>query len=418
MRGWLLMAFGGIVAGCSREPVSGAAVTRDSSGIRIVENAGPAWRAGAGWTVSDTPLVDIGGKSGDPAYELDQVRGPIRLQDGRIVLANAATSEIRFYDGTGKHLRSVGRKGTGPGEFQSIASLWPGAGDSLLVGDALLRRITVLDHDGNFGRLLTLGNQEGALAPIGGRVELAIPLGLFSDGSIAGMLQAIMINQPREGVYRDSVTLLHYGPDGSLRDTLGRLPGAEMSQLSLTVQGRAFSAPTPVPLGKQTMIALSGDRLYVAQNNAWEIEIRDARGALRTLGRAPRQPVKLTPSDITAHRKEQREAMEAQPMFRNIPEPIKTQLLSQFDQVKYPATLAFFGPLFPDPSGSVWAQEAASPSGKVIRFAIMDSTGRWLGTVKLPESFRMSFVAGDAVYGVWKDADEVEHARGYRLSKP
>src|SRR6185436_18685128 len=121
MRGTLRLGLAMLaLAACGGGGGGGAAVTRDSAGITIVENSGTAWTSAQAWTVVDSPLVDIGGKTDQPAYELDQVRGPVRLSDGRLALANAASSEIRFYDATGKHLRTTGAKGSGPGEYQAI----------------------------------------------------------------------------------------------------------------------------------------------------------------------------------------------------------------------------------------------------------------------------------------------------------
>src|SRR5512145_3286850 len=74
------------------------ATVRDSAGIEIVENAGPLWAEGTGWTVVDSPVVDIGGVAGDAAYDLTQINGVIRLRDGRIAAAVAGAFQIRFYD--------------------------------------------------------------------------------------------------------------------------------------------------------------------------------------------------------------------------------------------------------------------------------------------------------------------------------
>lgn len=405
------------VTACTKGEKPGAAVTRDSAGVRIVENSGPAWETGKGWTVVDSPLVDIGGRD-EPAYELDQVRGPIRLSDGRLALANAASNEIRLYDATGKHLRSAGRPGSGPGEYRGIAGIWPGAGDSLLVADIMLRRITVLDAEGNTGREYSLGGQPSQFVPMGGRIELAIPLGMFSDGSVVGVSQAVVINQSRSGVYRDSVNIIRYAPDGAVRDTLGRFPGLEMESMTLNFGPQSLTMPTAVPLGKQTVIATRDNHLFVAQNNHWEIEIRSEDGALRTLARAPVTPAKLTPSDIAAHRKELLGAMEAQPMMRGVPAQLKSQITARVEQARYPETLSYFGALLTDADGNVWAQEAAAPTRKAGRFFVVDSVGRWLGTVTMPEGFQPTFVGTDAIYGVWKDEADVEHVRGYPLRKP
>ena len=57
--------------------------TRDSAGIRIVENTGHGWPRGHGWRLSDQPLIDIGGSSEDPDHQLYQVEDVARLSDGR-----------------------------------------------------------------------------------------------------------------------------------------------------------------------------------------------------------------------------------------------------------------------------------------------------------------------------------------------
>jgi hypothetical protein len=407
-----------VACGEGGEGKPGAAVTRDSAGVRIVENSGPAWAGGKGWTVVDSPLVDVGGRSDDPAYELDQVRGPIRLSDGRLAIANATSNEIRLYDAAGKHLRTAGRAGSGPGEYRMIAGILPGAADSLLVADIMLRRITVLDPEGNTAREYSLGGQPSQFVPVGGRVELAIPLGVFTDGSVVGVSQSVVINQSRSGIYRDSVSVIRYAPDGAVRDTVGRFPGVEMESMTISIGPQSLSVPIAVPLGKQTVLASRDHHLFVAQNNHWEIEIRGDDGALRTLARAPVTPAKLTPSDIAAHRKELLGTMEAQPMIRGLPAQLKSQMTSRVEQAKYPETLPYFGLLLADTEGNLWAQEAAAPTRKAGRYFVIDSTGRWLGTVTMPERFQPSFIGPDVLYGIWKDEADVEHVRGYRLSKP
>ena len=82
-------------------PDRGSFTTRDSAGIHIVENAGPAWDADGAWHLGEQPLVDIGGLEGDPDYELYRVSSAVRLPDGRIVIGNSGTNEIRFYDESG-----------------------------------------------------------------------------------------------------------------------------------------------------------------------------------------------------------------------------------------------------------------------------------------------------------------------------
>src|SRR5690606_20257575 len=80
-------------AACGRTADSAppAATVVDSAGIEIVTSSGPAWAAGEGWTVDETPQVEIGMMEGANEYLLAGVRGAKRRGDGTIVVANGQT---------------------------------------------------------------------------------------------------------------------------------------------------------------------------------------------------------------------------------------------------------------------------------------------------------------------------------------
>jgi hypothetical protein len=410
MRGILLLGAVLAVAGCGGGGDGGsAAVTRDSAGIAIVENTGSAWTAGQEWKV-DSVILDIGG-------DVDSVSGPVRLGDGRLAIANAGTHEVRVYDPSGTQVHASGRAGDGPGEYRMLAGIWRGPGDSLLVSDFLARRVSVLDREARFARSFSLGGNTGGLMPVGGRIEFAVPQGWFADGSVVGVTMSFTMNQARQGSYRDTVSALRYGPDGAVRDTIARFPGAEFEQMTMSMGGQSFSAPMPVPLGRQSVTAAEGDLFYLAQNTAWEIEVRGPDGRLVRLIRLQAEARPLTPDGIAAHRKAQLDQIEAMPAMRGMPPALKTQLTARIEQAKYPATLPFVSSLLVDSEGHLWAQEVPPPGDETATFAVFDPSGRLLGRVTMPEDFRVGSIGADGVYGVWKDADDVEHLRAYRLRK-
>ena len=132
-----------LAVACGGEAGSGGGSTvRDSSGIAIVESRGGSWQSGEEWTVAAEPSLVIGVLEGDPEYQLFDVGGAMRLDDGRIVIANAGSLQLRFYDESGAFLHAVGGQGDGPGEFQDIGWLAPLGSDTLATYDYRARRIS------------------------------------------------------------------------------------------------------------------------------------------------------------------------------------------------------------------------------------------------------------------------------------
>jgi hypothetical protein len=408
-----------LAAACGGEAPSGSAgpATRDSAGIRIVENRGPGWPQGSGWTVADSPSVDIGGAGSGPDYEFNRVVGAVRLPDGRIAVANVGTSEIRFYDAAGSFAARSGRRGAGPGEYQSLAGLWIGRGDSLLAADMMAQRLAVLDSHGGFGRHFSLGGRAGLNLGEGGRFSLAFPQGWFPDGAVLGVELPVGINQPREGAYRDTLTVIRFAADGATLDTVGRFPGIEMEQMTFSAGGRSVPAPSPVPLGRQTFAAVAGTRFFIATNESWEVQERSLDGAVTRLIRLETHPVAVTEQDIEIHRQEQLELMEGLPELRAVPQQIRTQITDRVRQARYPATLPFIAGLNAGADGVLWVQEIVKPGVKRQQFAVFDSSGVLLGRVSMPPRFQPTQFGAAELVGIWRDEDDVEHVRVYGLRR-
>lgn len=415
------LAVSTILGACSRGAESASPsgpARRDSSGVEIVENARPRWAAGAGWAVADSPLVDVGGKAGDPAYDLAQVSGVLLLGQGRIAVAVGGAYQVRIYGPDGAHLATAGQRGSGPGEYQGIGGLWVSAGDSVLVSDLMQRRLTVISDSGGFGRTFALGGEAGVMMPQGGRVSFALPTGAFADGRVLALSQAFRVNDARQGAYRDSADYIVYAPGGAVADTVGRFPGIEMEQMTMSFAGRSFNAPSPVPLGRNTIAAVARDHFLVAKNDAWEIEVRAADGTLRRLIRLDSPPREITETDKAAHRQAQKDAIEDQPMLRGMPAQLKDQMMSRVENASYPKTFPFIVSILTAPDGTIWVHEQGTPGNETSVFAVLDSTGSFRGRVTFPEKFNPMSFGIDRVAGVWKDAEDMEHARVYGIRKP
>lgn len=136
---WVLVPLATL--GCG---ISGEGDSTDASGRSIAPSAIESWR------LSETPLLEIGVREGAEPYQLHRARGSLRLGDGRIVVVNGGSQELRFFGPDGQYLSAVGGSGEGPGEFRFPTRIRKSSGDSLQVWDQSLMRVSFFDSQGAF----------------------------------------------------------------------------------------------------------------------------------------------------------------------------------------------------------------------------------------------------------------------------
>ena len=113
-----------------------AVMERDSAGVQVVENLGPA--SGVPWHVDPEPVLVIGSAEADLDQVLNEVTGAIRLPNQRIVVANGGQLELLLYDEGGNLVHRAGGRGGGPGEFESLEWLARSGPDSVVTLDPSL----------------------------------------------------------------------------------------------------------------------------------------------------------------------------------------------------------------------------------------------------------------------------------------
>jgi hypothetical protein len=95
--------------------VEAAGATQEIRGL--VESAAPRWSASEGWRVEQEPAVIIGNDVGPEPYLLYGVETALLLPGGGVMVVSWGTHDLRYFSADGEHLRTVGGRGQGPGEF-------------------------------------------------------------------------------------------------------------------------------------------------------------------------------------------------------------------------------------------------------------------------------------------------------------
>jgi hypothetical protein len=386
------------LAGCAgADSGATAGSVRDSAGVMIVENSAPDSARLARWTV-EGPFLEIGGLAGAEADALYGVAAARVLPFGHVVVANRGSGELRYFDGTGRHVATTGRSGQGPGEFQNLASVTTGGGDSLFAYDAGTRRVSVIAPDRSFARAfqLTAGSVFAAL------------LGRLADGTLVGQsteFTAVEGGEVKAGVQRPLLHFMLFDADGAVLDTIASMPGQErmirFDANSVQIMG--------LPFGRQPSFAVHGDALFAAtqEDNALRIIGRD--GSLRRIIRTGAMPLPVTDERMDAR---------IERLVESAPEQLRAGLRQSYRSLPRPEFLPAYAAMLVDANGNIWLADAEDPLRNSNGWTVYDPDGIAIARVTLPGSFRPLDIGRDYVLGVLRDELDVERVRLYRIRIP
>jgi len=391
-----------LVVGCGAEPASGPTSTvRDSAGVTIVENRGAVALDGGGWSLAARPNVTIGSVDGPEEAQLYRVRGALRLPDGRIAVANDGSKEIRMFGADGTHVRSWGREGEGPGEFSSMI-LTGRSGDSLVVLDRRLRRVSLVHPDAGFVRSFPVG-EAVASYPLGGW--------FFETGSV--LIRDLPLDEATvfaEGLQRAPIPFKSCDMSGALAADFGALPGAEQINVTRQAEGGLVTYLASVPFGKSSQIAIAGDRLFVGGQDAFEIEMFGSDGALRRIVRLDRDPVPVRDADLEAYILAEVAGVADENEARS-----RRQDLEQMPRVENKPA---HGAIYADGAGYLFVEDFREPGNEVPVVNVFDPEGKLVGRFDLPVGIQVLGIGADYLLSLYRDEMEIEYLRLYDLIRP
>jgi hypothetical protein len=383
--------------GCAESGGDDGFAAWDSAGVQIVESRASSGLGHAARSVDEVPSLEIGLEDGPPEYQFSQVEGVLRLPDGRIVVADGGSREIRFFDGEGRFQSASGRRGDAPGEYRQIIALGYGPGDSIWVFDYGNRRFTVLTDAGEVVRTLTLDPTLANVSAVGRLTDGSFVVREFwSAGGDAGAI--------RLGLVRDPAAVARYAPDGARIDTIAMFLGREV--FVGTEEGRGVMS-TPL-FAHITSAAVHGDEVFIGDQQNFEVGVYSPDGVLRRIIRLPDIDLRVARDDIER-------AIEQR--LARVPEEQKVRMRAQLEAMDVPATRPAYGRLLVDSEGALWTGDYAPYPEDPVLWRVFDGGGRLVVALQVPERFRIFDIGTDWIIGVWRDDLDVERIRLYHLRK-
>jgi hypothetical protein len=302
----------------------------------------------------------------------------VQLANGDIVIADWDGHRVLAFDSAGMLRRVIGRDGSGPNEFRAPSLIQAFGGDSLLIWDVYLKRLSWLDAESGQGRSVTFAS---AGANGGSPV-----IGLLDDGRVVAATEQ-MRQMDRPAVPSRLTTLL-------LLDTAGHRIGTVADSFAFTfgdARGYRFFQP-------RLQTATDGTRIFAGVSTTWRIAIYAPDG--RRLGDLSRP---WTPRQVTDDDKAEIRASMARP-----------DLAPGFlDDDRFDPTVPAFGRILPAADGSIWVLDYTAPYQGPDSASVFSHDGKFLGAVSLPPHFRPTEVGPDYVIGTATRADGDLEIRSY-----
>lgn len=385
---------------------------RDTLGDTIVVRtiSGSTWGAPA----ELVERVSIGVPDGAEELMLGNVRG-IAVTPAGVVHVLESEPVLKQFAADGQYLRTIGRVGSGPGEYRR-----PDGGIAVLPGDRI-----VLRDPGN-GRMSVFGPEGNPLGSwrISGSFSTSRRLYHDREGNVYTLILLDDAGDPAEwklGVQR-------FAPDGTAGDSIAA-PRWEFDRAIIKSVREGGTSVSDVPFSPSAHWAFSPLGYMVGGvSTSYRIELLREGAPLRIERQRP--PVPVASDEAADHRRAATENMR-----RNLPGWV-------WNGPGIPDSKPPFREVFAADDGRIWvllsmpgAEDLSrdGDSGAEVRgyslpvwtepvaFDVFEADGRYLGEVRAPSGFLTSpepVFRGDTVWAAAEDPDGVRYVKRYQVKVP
>lgn len=382
----LCAALGLALAGCGGERGDPGAIrvdTLDGGTVAVRNPEGGAWAGQAVWRVVEE--LRIGSTAGGGP---DMFAMPAALEvdaHGRLNVLDAQAGQVRVFGPDGRHVRSMGRQGAGPGEMAQPMGMALAPDGALWVVDPANARFTVFDTAGVYRETIPRLNGYASY-PWPGRFDRQGRLWDVGSGAGApGAPPVLLRTDPASG-------------------RMERFPLPAFAPRQFISRRGAITNTAPVPFSPRLAWVLDGEgRVWSGVPDAYRLRLHEPGGdTLRVVERA------AAPVAVSAAERD------------SVPLQLKwfTDQGGAIDLAQVPRTKPAYLSIRVDDRGWLWLRPSVPAGEPNAAFDVFEPEGRYQGRVSLPVAHADEMplvVRGDRIYAVVLNEEGVPQVVRFRI---
>lgn len=348
-------------AGAAADSPPVARVDTLPGGLLSITSDAPAWRDSTrAWSLVEE--LRFGGDEGTPG-ELIDPQSFTADGEGRLYVVDTKPSVIKVFGRQGNFIRTIGREGSGPGEFR--VGYIAVRNEHLVLHDPQQGRTSVFDTSGTF---------------VKSSVTFCCYWGdIMLDSAMRIVLPAMII--PRDGERVTGAPYARYDLELTPLDTMIVPNITEQKVWNFTAPG-----PDGRPQGRMTMLVPWTPRMHHAlhpwggaiRGNSSEYRLVRSTSGGDSIWMASRP---WTPEPIPDDQRKARWEQSISSAGKTVGEPRARQAAKLED---LPTTAPAFTRLGVDEDGNIWARRLIGSDSTQTTFDVFDARGTWMGPISIP----------------------------------